>query len=290
LPDEWHFTLSLPVPEGFLGRECNAPECGRQFKVHKDDIQPEMHCPYCGVSFPNDKLWTAEQLEYASGVIIHELLPQVQDEVRSMFRKTFTGPNWKFTPGAPTQRPPMPEPPVEKPVDSQLRCPECSVRFQVNGIFGYCPGCRSEILRLYDANLEIIRREVREVDAPDRVLRHAYADLVSTFEIFCRKEAINRSVPPARFQNLEAASKAFGAAIGIDMFAALTVGEDLALRRAFQKRHVSEHNGGTIDERYVDAVPEDRQLLGQQAVLTLEELELAAHAMRRALEALVAAR
>lgn len=249
-----------------------------------------MHCPYCAASFSNDQLWTNDQLEYVRGVVAHKVLPDIVDEFRRMMRDTFKGPNWTFKSGGPTPRPPMPVPPTEKAVDSELRCPDCAVRFQVDGIFGYCPGCRSENLRLYDANLEIIRREVAGGAAPERTLRHAYADLVSTFEIFCRKEAATTSISPARFQNLGAARQAFLNGLGVDILAGLAATDNLALRRAFQKRHVWEHNDGVIDQRYVSEVPEDAALLGQKAPLSLDELELAAHAVRQVLETLISAR
>ncbi len=290
LPKEIRFTVSFPVEDGFLGRECNAPECGRFFKVHKDHISSQMHCPYCGTSFPNDQLWTNDQLGYARGAVAHEVLPKIADEFRRMMRDAFKGPHWTFKSGGPTPRPPMPVPTTERAVDSELHCPDCAVRFQVDGIFGYCPGCRSENLRLYDANLEIIRREVARGATPERTLRHAYADLVSTFEIFCRKEAAATPIAPARFQNLAAARQAFLNGLGVDILAGLSATDNLALRRVFQKRHVWEHNDGVIDQRYVSEVPEDAALLGQKAPLSLDELELAAHAVRRVLEALVAVR
>lgn len=290
LPKNLHFSVSFPVEGGFLGRECNAPACRRFFKVHKDCIASQMHCPYCGEVFPNDQLWTGDQLEYIRRTVAHEVLPDLADEVRQVIRRAFSGPGWTFKSGGPTPRPPAPQPPVERSVDSELRCPECGVRFQVDGIFGFCPGCRSENLRLYDANLDIIRREVTKSSNTDRALRHAYADLVSTFEIFCRKEASARSLPASRFQNIGAARQLFQRSIAADILSGLSATEELALRRVFQKRHVWEHNDGLVDQRYVDEVPEDAAFLGQKASLSLAELEHAAEGVRLVLEVLVKAR
>ena len=47
------------------------------------------------------------------------------------------------------------------------------------------------------------------------------------------------------------------------------------------------HAGGEITDRYVKLIPEDAKLLGSKAVLTVEELETAATAMRIALGDLV---
>jgi hypothetical protein len=65
----------------------------------------------------------------------------------------------------------------EREVDSELTCPECGVIFQVFGIFGFCPGCRSENQAIYAANLAIVRQEIASAPDGDRALRHAYSDL-----------------------------------------------------------------------------------------------------------------
>jgi DNA-directed RNA polymerase subunit RPC12/RpoP len=290
LPDSLHFTIQFQTREGFLSRQCNADECGRIFKVHKDDIRADMHCAYCGLAFPDDELWTDEQQEYIRKSALHQAQPILEAEIEQMFRKAFSGPGWTFKPGPQSTPRSAPTPPAEKATDSELQCPQCGVRFQVEGIFGFCPGCRAENLRLYDANLAIIRHEVLASDNPTRALRHAYADLVSMFEIFCRKEAADRGIGAARFQNVAATRKFFADKLGVDLQASLSAAEFLAVRRTFQKRHVLGHNDGAVDQGYIAEVPEDGPLLGQKVSVTLVELELAATGVRRMLEALVASR
>jgi hypothetical protein len=121
-------------------------------------------------------------------------------------------------------------------------------------------------------------------------LRHAYTDLVSTFEIFCRKEASRRAIENGRFQNLTHTRRLFKDKAGVDIFADLTVDQIRLLKRVFEKRHVHEHNEGIISERYVEQIPEDAGLLGQRAQLSSEELEAAASVLRVVLERLVKAR
>jgi Zn finger protein HypA/HybF involved in hydrogenase expression len=289
-PDNLRFTIEFPTREGFLSRKCADDACGKVFKVHKDDIRDEMHCPYCGTVFPNDQLWTNDQETFIRESALRKAQPFLEDEINKMFRKAFKGPNWTFTPGRPTPPSPSPTPPEELATDSELKCPECELRFQVEGIFGFCPGCRSENLRLYDANLAIIRHEVSASDNPSRALRHAYSDLVSTFEIFCRKEAAARTLGTGRFQNIPAARKFFATSLGIDIWTPLDTALSLAVRRAFQKRHVLEHNAGMVDQRYVSEVPEDASLIGQHVSLDLGELEAAASGVRLMLQSIVESR
>jgi hypothetical protein len=257
-PDHIQFTVSFPTDQGFLGRACNNSDCKRYFKIHKDSIKPQMYCPYCGVAFPNDQLWTDDQLSYAKEVAADVIMPLVQKQLSDMLSRTLRhSKHVTFEPARPARRP-EPRAPTEHEVDSELMCPECETQFQVDGIFGYCPGCRAENLRLYDANLEIIRREVTVSNNPDRALRHAYNDLVSTFEAFCRKEAQRRAIGTARFQNIDHTRQLFRDHCGIDILAGLTTQQIRQLKRVFEKRHVGEHTEGIVSERYVQQIPEDK--------------------------------
>jgi hypothetical protein len=146
LPDRLEFRIDLPADSGFLGRQCNSPGCKKYFKVHAEDIKDRMHCPYCGEEFANNELWTEDQLNYIKDRVAQEVMPLVQKNLADMFERAFSGSkNMRFERGRPTI-PPDPVPPAERKVDSQLTCPNCSMRFQVDGIFCYCPRCRAENL------------------------------------------------------------------------------------------------------------------------------------------------
>lgn len=123
----------------------------------------------------------------------------------------------------------------------------------------------------------------------DRQLRHAYGDLVSTFEVFCTRKAKKLTQETGNFQVLFDARKFFKDHASIDILANLAGPELLVLRRVFQKRHVCIHAGGEISDRYVKMIPEDAKLLGTQVTLTVHELDSAATAMRLALGDLIRA-
>ena len=76
---------------------------------------------------------------------------------------------------------------------------------------------------------------------------------------------------------------------GQDIFDRLDVSALLAIRRVFHKRHVCQHAGGVITEKYIRKVPEDVRLLGTEAKLSLEEFDLAAQSLRVILDNLVSA-
>jgi len=288
------FEVSVPTDEGFIGRSCNNPECQRYFKVHVESLRQEMFCPYCGTQFSNDELWTSDQLEYLQASAVEKAREIMLREIDKMFgrlaRQASRSKYVKFT-HKPIRYRAKPITPryTEQQVDSELRCPECGFAFQVFGIFGYCPGCRSENLRIYDANLAIIEREVSTSSDPHRALRHSYSDLVSTFEFFCSTKAASLITETTRFQRLFDTRKFFKRKLGVDIFDGLSDAELLILRRLFEKRHICEHNRGIINDRYARMVPEDAQLTGQKAELSLDELVSAAKLLRYVLDNLIRA-
>jgi hypothetical protein len=81
--------------------------------------------------------------------------------------------------------------------------------------------------------------------------------------------------------------KLFKDKLGIDIFAGLDKDDLLSLRRVFQKRHSYEHCQGVIEKKYVKMIPEDAQLLGQKAILSLDEFIQASNAMRQVFDNLV---
>ncbi len=273
---EMFFSISVPTDEGFLGRECDVPSCRRYFRVHKSSLRPSMYCPYCGVLLSSDQLYTQDQMSFLHEAAVEKAKEYAYSEIDKMFSKLsrdsrsnkfvtikHTPINYRARPVVPGYR--------ERKVDSELCCPHCKFLFQVFGIFGYCPGCRSENMLIYDANLSIIENEISTSSYSSRALRHAYNDLVSTFEQFCSKKALAAKDRPHSFQELFTVRRFFKKYKAIDILDQLTEEQMLCLRRVFQKRHAYQHSEGRITEQYVKKIPEDSSLLGTQAVLSLQE-------------------
>ena len=287
-----HFTISFPTDEGYFGRECNNRQCGRYFRVHSEDLQERMFCPYCGVQFHKDQFFTRSQLAFAHRVAEEKALKYAHDEIDRMLRRTFGRSSgsgllkWEIKTKRYRERPVHPDYQEQK-VDTALTCHQCGVRFQVDGIFGYCPKCGVEHLRIYDANLVIIRQEVETASNPERALRHAYSDLVSTFELLCKRRAVKLTGERGRFQNLAATKQFFLTHGGADVFDLLAAAEFLTLRRVFQKRHIYAHGSATIDDRYIREVPEDAALYGTAPTLSMSEFDAAATAIRKVLDRIV---
>lgn len=284
-----HFQVTVPSDNGFIGRLCKASDCGRYFKVSVDSIRDEMFCPYCGTRFSRDELLTRDQRDYFTAAATEEAKKYVYDEIDKIFgkvaRKHKSSKYLHFDHKPIHYRKRLVQPKYkELQVDSELKCFECGFPFQVFGIFGYCPGCRSENLWIYDANFIIIKREISSSPDPQRALRHAYSDLVSTFEFFCQSKALMITSETERFQILSNTRKFFKKHLGSDIFEGLSDDDSLTLRRVFQKRHLYEHNRGIINSKYIRMIPEDAKLLGAKAELSLDEIERAAEVLRHVLD------
>jgi Zn ribbon nucleic-acid-binding protein len=88
-------SISLPLDDGFLRREC--PSCGRQFKWHhgptddrpEDAVDTDVYfCPYCGYSAPIDQWWTSDQVEYIEQIGLGEATRAVGDMFEDLERQT----------------------------------------------------------------------------------------------------------------------------------------------------------------------------------------------------------
>ncbi len=282
------FNISVPTDDaGFVGRACDSTDCGQYFKIFVTDHKEDLYCPYCAAKFSKNNLMTCDQHKYIMEATKEEVRDYAFKEISTMFKNISRGSSvFSYKPGRNTKRQVDPHY-VEREIDTELQCPTCETRFQVYGIFGYCPGCRAENLSIYDANWDIIKKEVASSDNPQRVLRHVYSDLVSIFEIFCKRKAAKFTSESCNFQMLFEARKFFKRYATIDILGGLNADALLALRRVFYKRHAYIHDSGLITDKYVWMVPEDSKLLNQKAVLDFAELEEAATAMRSAIAVLV---
>jgi len=287
---EKSFAISIPTDNGFIGLACDSEVCGQYFKLHLEDLQETMHCPYCGDAFDKSNLLTTNQAENVQEAAMEEVRDYAIGELQRMFGRTLRGSkNISFKPSRRRKRRIEPKY-VERQVDTELKCPACETIFQVYGIFGYCPGCRSENLRVYDANWSLVANEIDEATDKRRQLRRAYGDLVSMFEDFCKRKARQLTTDTANFQVLKDARKFFEKHAGVHILDCLESQELLALRRVFQKRHACVHAGGKVTEKYVQMIPEDNKLaVGDAIPLSKEELIEGMTAMRKSLGVLVQA-
>lgn len=282
-----YFTVAVPTDNGFIGRQCKSSDCSKYFKVHKESLSESMSCPYCGETFSKVDLLTSDQEDYLREVAYEKGREIVVNELNKMFsdiaRKSK---NLSFK-GSPYHPKPISPAYTEKKVDSEISCSKCTTLFQVYGIFGFCPGCKYENTQIYDANFEIIMNELRQSGNSNRSLRHAYSDIVSTFQIVAQKHVSKEHHTNTNFQDIYETRRLFKKMHGVDIMQDLDDSEQLTLKRIFQKRHAYIHSNGVIDEKYVKKVPEDSKYLGQQADLSIEEFDKGVESLRRVILKLI---
>jgi hypothetical protein len=282
------FQVGIPTDEGFIGRECKSPGCEKYFRVHIDSIRDESFCPYCGAQSCKADFITGDQLAFVRQAAAERAKAHVGSELTKMLQQATRGSRYlKFKPGTPYRPRPVTPQYSEWKVDSEIRCPRCSSRFQIDGIFAYCVGCGIENIAIYDANLAIIQTEIAHGTDSQRVLRHAYNDLVSTFEAICAKRARALTDTRGSFQDPYDARRFFKQHGAVDILSGFNADDLLLVRRLFHKRHAYQHSQGRITDRYVEKIPEDRGLLNKQAELSLAEFEAATKAVRRMVDTLL---
>ena len=119
--DKLHYQVSIPIDNGFWGRECK--NCNKYFKIDSDKQKDSFYCPYCGELQTDSSLITKEQSEtidqYAQQIgrsIVEEELDRIFGNLaqRSKHVRYNPGPRTKIS--QPTSH-------VEKGVDSEQTFP-----------------------------------------------------------------------------------------------------------------------------------------------------------------------
>lgn len=262
------FKISLPTDNGFWGRECT--RCNKYYKIQHEWIKDELFCPYCGELQKNDNLWTKEQNRAVKKIVDKIAIRYVEDELEKAFKEVFSGSNSiTYTPGEKTRIPKLKKH-LEKDVDSEIECSKCHTPFQVFGVFGFCPGCKEDSILIYESNLIILINEIEDAEDKIRKLRHAYNDLVSTFEAYCKSVSNKFGLGKANFQNLESTKDLFQKH-NVNIYEGISDDQIIDIIRVFEKRHAYQHSKGLISELYVTKVPVDRELLNTKANLSKSE-------------------
>jgi hypothetical protein len=262
------FKVSFPTDNGFWGRECNI--CNKYFKIDSDKIKDNLFCPYCGDLQPNKELWTKEQNQIARKIATQIGKRFIEDEMEKKLKDVFkNSKTTTYTPGSRTKIT-QPSSHIEKEVDTEINCPSCDMKFQVYGIFGFCPGCKEDNILIYEANLKILLQEIDNSNNPNRTLRHAYNDLVSTFESYCKRVSERHNLGVVNFQNLKNTKEHFKKD-SLNIYEGISDVEKTKIKRVFEKRHAYQHAKGNITAEYIKNIPEDAKLINTLADLSRTE-------------------
>ena len=295
-------SVSFPPDEhGFLGRECPVEECEGYFKISPGTgLTGEnlpCHCPYCGHTASPKEFFTKAQIEYAKSVAIRQITNAVRADLKKM--EFNHKPKGAFGIGISMKLKPGRLPPIryyrEETLETEAVCSECTLRYAVYGVFGFCPDCRKHnSFQILEKNLEVVGKMLELADSTTsevtiRLIENALEDCVSAFDGFgreiCRVYASKAKSPSkaakVSFQNLAGAQQNVLTEFGYDISRALSASEWDAAVQAFQKRHVVAHKMGVIDSDYISKSGDNYAVLGRKVEIAEVDVRAAMAVVRR---------
>lgn len=268
-----HYKILIPPDDkGYVHRLC--PNCGIKFGIRSidKDFPQRIHCPYCEHNGSLSEFNVPEQLQFATqeglNNIEYDLMKYLQDSVKRGLRGSRSV---HFKP-ARIHRKPTPQL-QQADIPTDMICSVCQGLYEIYGIASKCPYCANEDIKIMEANIALIEKELHS----DRALRQIYNDLVIAFQNLCRFYALTDST--SNFQNINIAEKYFKNNCSVDLLSGIDAQNLIDMRTAFEKRHKEQHTGGIIDQKYVDVLSLDNSLVGQKVSYSQNELESALRAL-----------
>jgi len=278
-----------PDAEGFTGRECPVKECEGYFKIQSGTGIPgevPCHCPYCGHTGPHDEFFTKEQIEYAKSVAMHQITGQFIKELKKL--ETRPDPRASISIGIKVEGRPLPIRYYrEKNLETEVVCDQCTLRYAIYGVFGYCPDCGTHnSQQILNGNLEIVEKMIALSKEPDKkklatkLVENALEDAVSSMDgfgreickVYATKSSDATKAKNISFQNILKARDIVNDLFSIDVSTAVSPDEWTSVTRSFQKRHLVAHKMGVIDQQYVDATGKNPSLIGRKIDIRPEEV------------------
>lgn len=238
--------------EGRFGHEC--PSCGGYWR---GGPLPNI-CPYCRIEAAGFQFLSAAQRRYVKHYceVLSEALDSKQDGqvvidmdvVADAAGKMGEKPSFYVS---------------EQRQQCKFICGACEEFNDILGRFGYCSSCgtRNDLADFEGKTVPGIRDRLNAEDTPEDCVR----DAVAAFDSFVAQiakqladmvpltEFRKKRLLTQRFHNLQEVRETFNNWFDIDVCAGMSEDEYRAVSLMFFRRHVYEHNGGEVDQKYLDA-------------------------------------
>jgi len=238
---------------GMFGHQC--PRCKGYWRSKGAPSRWRMTCPYCGFRADTHVFLTEGQLKYVKACC--ELVKRAvqsaddgehvidMDQVADAVGKEGVKPKFYY---------------AEESQQNKYKCPACDESNDILGRYGYCSSCGTHNgLREFEVDINGNRNRINTSQQYDTCTK----DAVAAFDSFARQIAkqLASRIPmtPTRrkewerklFHNLKPCAEALSAVFDINSFKKLRQEDiDFAILM-FHRRHVYEHNGGEVDEKYI---------------------------------------
>jgi hypothetical protein len=168
----------------------------------------------------------------------------------------------------------------EKELETEVACDNCTLRYTIYGVFGWCPDCGiHNSLQILIKNLELAEKQLALAvslgkELSDHLTGDALENIVSAFDGFGREICAKRA-SEIHFQNLEGARRRVQEAFGFDFADVLAPADWQNACRIFQKRHVLAHKMGVADEGYIQKANDPQAILGRKITISRDEVTAA---------------
>ncbi|WP_407151015.1 hypothetical protein [Bradyrhizobium sp. ORS 86] len=236
--------------EGKFGFQC--PRCEQYWRT-RGGISL---CPYCGARAERHEFLSTAQRVYVRLYCerLDEALSADEDGAHVIDMDAVAD-----AAGRDVEKPPFYY--AEQSQQKQFNCSACGEFHDILGRFAYCSACgtRNDLSELEGSIIPAIRNDLNRGAVPSGCLK----DIGSAFDTFVgqyagqlirnrpmrsgRRERIGKM----RFHDLVATRRELLGGFDIDICEGLTEVEIATATRLFQRRHVYEHNGGEVDEKYL---------------------------------------
>lgn len=235
--------------EGKFGNEC--PKCGGYWR---SDHWPGL-CPYCAQVAQSDGFLTRAQRNYIAAYCkaFQEALHSDQlgelvidmDVVADAVTASTPKPPFYYS---------------EQRQQSHFACQNCRAFTDVLGRFAYCCQCgmRNELSEFRSSIAPAIRRRIEDENAYESSVKETVGAFDSLTKQYVR-QLVNR-VPltegrrnrlEKRFHNLSQVDEDLHSIFDIRLFRNISPDDIEFAKLMFFRRHVYEHNGGEVDEKYI---------------------------------------
>jgi hypothetical protein len=287
--------FSIPIEpdaDRFIGLECPDDECGKYFKIEYgtglDGEDLLCHCPYCGMTAPDQEFRTTEQIEFAKSHMLRQVTDAVVKDMKKLeFNHRPTGAfGFGVSMKVKLDKPIRIEHYQEKTLETIVVCDSCTLRYAIYGVFGFCPDCgQRNSNQILEKNLDVVGKQLAlaegvDDDLSEKLKEDALENVVSAFDGFgrevCRVHAHEASNPTKAkkisFQNLVEAERRLFKLFAFGLTDCLESDDWQFVKRCFQKRHLFEHKVGVIDADYITKTNDPDAVLGHKVVVTVDEI------------------
>jgi len=258
--------------EGKFGFQCEG--CGQYWRTRGG---PNL-CPYCGMHGERHNFLSAAQREFVRLYCrkLNEALSTSEDGAHIIDMDAVAD-----AAGKDVEKPPFYY--AEQSQQKQFNCSACNEFNDILGRFSYCSVCgtRNDLNELETVIIPAIRGDLNKGGVPSECLK----DLGSAFDTLVgqyteqliqnrpMRSARRERIDKMRFHDLAATRKELIGGFDIDICEGLSEAEIASATRSFQRRHVYEHNGGEVDEKYLRDSNDDSVRLKQ----TIRESQAGVH-------------